>query len=91
MVSEPAVRRWADFEVGGRDERTFLRLYGQLPDADLYCTDGYQVYDWPPAARRLVDKASAVNRNEGWHSFLRGKLPVGSADERVQQAGGCAA
>ena len=30
-MEEKGGRRWADFEVGGRDARTFLRLYGQLP------------------------------------------------------------
>ena len=74
VVEEPDGSRWADFEVGGRDARTFLRLYGRLPDAERYCTDGYRVYDWLPVDRHLVGKGGAVNWNEGLHSFLRGKL-----------------
>ena len=57
------------FEVGGRDARTFLRLYGRLPAAELYCTDGYRVYYWLPAARHLAGKGGAVNRNEGCIRF----------------------
>ena len=76
-------RRWSDFEVGSRGERTFLRLYDRLPDAELYRSDGLQVYrSWLPADRHRVGKGGAVNWNEepapglnrGLHSFLRGKL-----------------
>ena len=74
VVEEKDGRRWADFEVGGRDARTFLRLYSRLPEADLYRSDGYRVYDWLPADRHQVGKGGAVNWNEGLHSFLRGKL-----------------
>ena len=74
VVAEPDGRRWADFEVGGRDARTFLRLYGRLPDAELYRTDGYRVYNWLPADRHQVGKGGAVNWNEGLHSWCRGKL-----------------
>ena len=62
VVVEPDGSRWADFEVGGRDARTLLRLYGQLPAAELYRTDGYRVYDWLPADRHEVGKGGAVKR-----------------------------
>ena len=60
VVEEKDGRRWADFEVGGRDARTFLRLYGRLPDAELYRTDGYQVYDWLSADRHMAGHARAA-------------------------------
>jgi IS1 family transposase len=45
-----------------------------LPDADVYCTDGYDVYDrCLPVGRHVVDRAG-VNRNEGKHSALRDYL-----------------
>ena len=75
VVEEADGRRWSDFEVGSRGERTFLRLYGRLPEAELYRSDGLSVYrSWLPADRHRVGKGGAVNRNEGLHSFLRGKL-----------------
>ena len=74
VVEEPDGRRWTDFEMVGREARPFLRLYGRLPEAELYYSDGYRVYDWLPADRHLVGKGGAVNRNEGLHSFWRGKL-----------------
>ena len=63
-----------DYEVGGRDEWTFLRLYGRLPDAKTYRSDDYNVYRWLPSDRYVVGKGSEVNRNEGLHSQLRSKL-----------------
>ena len=30
---------WMDFEAGGRDESTFMRLLKRLPDATRYETD----------------------------------------------------
>ena len=66
--------RWADFEVGDRSGATFLRLYERLPEAELYCTDGYQVYGWLPADRHQVGKGGAVNWNDGLHSWCRGQL-----------------
>ena len=72
VVVEPDGSRRADFEVGGRDARTFLRPYGRLPDAELYCSDGYQVYDWLPADRHLASKGGAVNWNEGCIRFCVG-------------------
>ena len=63
-----------DFEVGGRDRETFVRLYRRLPDAERYRSDRYEVYGWLPSDRHVVGKGSEVNRNEGVHSVLRGKL-----------------
>ena len=74
VVSESDGRRWADFEVGDRSEQTFLRLYERLPEAKLYRTDAYQVYDWLPVDRHEVGKGGAVNWNEGLHSWCRGNL-----------------
>ena len=36
--------RWMEFEVGGGDEATFMRLLERLPDAARYETDAYRVY-----------------------------------------------
>ena len=66
--------RRADFEIGDRSEKTFLRLCERLPEAELYRTDGYQVYGWLPADRYQVGKGGAVNWNEGLDSWCRGKL-----------------
>ena len=74
VVEEKDGRRWVDFEVGDRSEETFLRLYGRLPEAEQYRTDAYSVYGWLPQDRHVVGKGGAVNRNEGLHSRLRGKL-----------------
>ena len=65
---------WIDFEVGGRDEATFLRLLERLPDAERYETDAYGVYGTLPVNKHMVGKCGAVNWNEGLHSMLRGKL-----------------
>ena len=74
VVAEPDGERWVDFEVGGRDEGTFLRLYERLPDAALYRSDAYRVYEWFPQDRHVVGKGGAVNWNEGLHSVWRSKL-----------------
>ena len=63
-----------DYEVGARDEATFLRLYERLPDAKRYRSDDYNVYKWLPRNLHKVGKGSEVNRNEGLHSMLRLKL-----------------
>ena len=63
-----------DFEVYGRDEATFLRLLERLPDAERYEADAYGVYGALPVNKHVVGKCVAVNRNEGLHSMLRGKL-----------------
>ena len=65
VVEEWDGSRWVDFEAGDRSEETFLRLYGRLPEAGLYRSDAYQVYDWLPADRHVAGKGGAVNRNEG--------------------------
>ena len=68
-------RRQVDFELGGRGEAAFLRLYGRLPEAETYCSDAYVVYQsWLPPERHRAGKGGPVNRNEGLHSRLRGKL-----------------
>ena len=48
-MEEPDGRRWADFEVGDRSENTFQQLYARLPEAELYRSDAYAVYQsWLP-------------------------------------------
>ena len=75
VVEESDGTRWADYEVGGRDAETLMRLCRRLPDADLYRSDDYSVYaSCLPSARHVAGKGGAVNRNEGLHSKLRGKL-----------------
>lgn len=75
VVEEPDGRRWADFEVGDRSENTFQQLYARLPEADLYRSDAYGVYQsWLPPDQHVVGKGGAVNWNEGLHSWLRSKL-----------------
>ena len=74
VVEERDGSRWMDFEVGGRDESTFLRLLERLPDAECYETDAYGVYGALPVNKHVVGKYGAVNWNEGLHSMLRGKL-----------------
>ena len=66
--------RWIDFEVGRRNEATFLRLLERLPDAERYETDAYGVYRALPVNKHVVGKYGAVNWNEGLRSMLRGKL-----------------
>ena len=52
-----------------------MRLYRRLPDAALYRSDDYSVYaSCLPPERHVAKKGGAVNRNEGLHSVLRGKL-----------------
>ena len=74
VVEEEDGSRWMDYEVGGRGEETFLRLYKGLPDAKKYRSDYYNVYKWLPSCRHKVGKGGEVNRNEGLHSVLRSKL-----------------
>ena len=74
VVEEGDGSRWMDYEVGGRDEATFLRLYERLTDANCYRSDDYNVYKWLPRDRHKIGKGSEVNRNEGLHSLLSGKL-----------------
>ena len=62
------------FQVGDRSEESFLRLYSQLPSAQKYYSDGYEVYNWLPCNRHKVDKFGKVNHNEGKHSILRDRL-----------------
>ena len=74
MVEEADGWAWLDFEVGGRSEATFLKLYDRLPEAERYVSDGRRVYEWLGQIRHVVGKGLEANRNEGLHSALRGKL-----------------
>ena len=74
VVVESSGRWWRDFEVGGRDTETFLRLLARLPETAKYSTDRYEVYNWLPSDRHVARKGREANRNEGLHSVLRGKL-----------------
>ena len=85
VVEERDGSRWMDFETGGRDESTFLRLLERLPDAERYETDAYGVYGMLPVNKHVVGKYGAVNWNEGLHSMLRGKL-----NRLVRRTKGCA-
>lgn len=75
-----AVIEWEDgsremrFEVGKRDEETFLRLLDQVPLSESYHTDCYEVYSWLPRTQHRRGKYGLTNRNEGVHSVLRGRL-----------------
>ena len=78
VVEERDGSRWIDFEVGGRDESTFLRLPERLPDAERYETDAYGVYGALP-----------VNKACGWE--VRGGEPerriAFDAARETEQAG----
>ncbi len=67
-------QRWGCFTVGNRSAAAFLRLLEQLPEAQRYRSDHYQVYDFLPRNRHVAGKGSEVNRNEGVHSQLRDRL-----------------
>ena len=65
VVEEPDGRRRADFEAGDRSANTVQRRYARRPEADLYRTDAYSVYQsWLPPRRHAVGKGGAVNWNE---------------------------
>ena len=74
VVEENDGERWADFEVGSRGSETFMRLYARLPRAEKYRSDAYEAYGLLDPDSHVVGKGSEVNRNEGLHSVLRGKL-----------------
>ena len=74
IVLEHDGRCRVDFEIGDRSATTFDRLYRRLLEAELYRTDAYGVYGLLPADRHMVGKGGAVNWNEGFHSWCRGKL-----------------
>ena len=63
VVEERDGSRWMDFEAGCRDEGTFMRLLGRLPDAERYETDAYGVYRALPVNKHVVGKNGVVNRN----------------------------
>ena len=73
-VEDALGNRWKDFEVGDRSESTLLRLLERLPDAVSYRSDAYGAYGCLPVNKHWVGKVGAVNRNEGLHSALRGRL-----------------
>ena len=64
------------FEVGLRNEETFLQFYNQIPEAELYYTDEFKVYDWLSFDKHIkgVNAKAKTNRNEAKHSVLRDKL-----------------
>ena len=62
VVEERDGSRGIDFEVGGRDESTFLRLLERLPDAERYETDAYGVYGALPVNKHRLGKGGVVNR-----------------------------
>ena len=79
VVSDPAGCRWAEFEIGDRSEKTFLRRYERLPAAELYRTDGTGPgYVWLPADHHQAGKGGAVNWNEVQHSWCRAAEPAAS-------------
>ena len=45
-----------------------------LPDTERCSSDAYGVYGCLPANKHRASKGGAVNRNEGPHSVLHGKL-----------------
>ena len=76
-MSEDALgNRWKDFEVGGRSESTFLRLLERLAEMERYSSGAYGVcmYGFLPVNKLRVGNGGAVNRNEGLHLALRGRL-----------------
>ena len=62
VAQERDGRRWMDFEAGGRDESTLMRLLERLPDAERYETDAYGVYGTLLVNKHVVGKYGAVNR-----------------------------
>ncbi len=72
-MEESDGERWMDFEVGDRGRETFVMLYRRLP-TDKCRSDAYEAYGWLEPGSHVVGKGSEVNRNEGLHSALRGKL-----------------
>ena len=84
-VAEAFGNRWKNFEVGDRSESTLMRLLDRLPDAESYSSDAYGAYGCLAVNKRRVGKGGAVNRNEGLHSALRGKL-----NRLVRRTKGCA-
>ena len=75
VVAEDALgNRWKDFKVGGRSESTFLRLLERLAEMERYSIDAYGAYGCLPVNKHRVGKGGAMNRNEGLHSALRGRL-----------------
>ena len=74
VAEDASGNRWKDFEVGDRSESTFMLLLERLPDAARYSSDAYGAYGCLPANKRKIGKGGTMNRNEGLHSVLRGRL-----------------
>ena len=66
--------RWKRFEMGDRSWSTFLRLLEGHPDAGRCSGDAYGAYGCLPVNKHRLGKVGSVNRNEGLHSALRGRL-----------------
>ena len=49
VVEQEDGRRWMDYEMGMRDEATFLRIYERVVEAGKYRSDAYKVYKWLPS------------------------------------------
>jgi IS1 family transposase len=63
------------FCVGHRDQATFEPFYEDMPKANTYYTDDYDVYAEVIAqGRHQVGKGRKTNRNETLHSLLRDRL-----------------
>jgi IS1 family transposase len=57
--------------VGDRSEEILDEILIEMPDAEEYETDGYEVYKKLIKGRHIVRKGGRVNRNEGFHSVIR--------------------
>jgi IS1 family transposase len=57
--------------VGDRSEEILDEILMEMPEAEEYETDGYDVYRKLIKGRHIVRKGGRVNRNEGFHSVIR--------------------
>ena len=91
VVEERDGSRWIDFEVGGRDEATFLRLPERLPDAERYETDAYGVYGTLPVNKYVVGKVRRSELERGIaFDAAREIEQAGSSDKGVHKERGYA-
>ena len=74
--------RWKDFEVEDRIGVTLLRLLDRLQYMKRCSSDSYGVYICLPVNKRGIGKGGAVNRNEGLHSVLRGRVEQACAPHK---------
>ena len=83
-----------DFEVGGRDESTFLRLLERLPDAERYETDAYGVYGALPVNKHQQAYGRKVRGGElerGIAFYAAREIEqAGSSDEGLHKERGYA-